>query len=53
LINYGFIQKKKKKKIKKKDKHLTILKIPDELWAEIKSILPNEKPLRTVGRPII
>ena len=45
----------KKEKIKKEEnKHRTILKIPDELWAEIKSILPKEKPLKTVGsRPII
>ncbi|HXT83077.1 MAG TPA: transposase [Verrucomicrobiae bacterium] len=27
--------------------------IPEELWAEIESILPNEKPLKTVDRPII
>ena len=33
--------------------HYTILKIPDELWDEIKSILPKEKPPRTVGRPIV
>jgi transposase len=31
----------------------TILKISDELWDEIKIILPKEKPLRTVGRPIV
>jgi len=41
-------------KIKKeKNIHPTILKIPDRLWDEIKSILPKEKPLRTVGRPIV
>ena len=39
---------------KKENKHRTILKIPDELWDKIKSILPKEKPLKTVGsRPII
>ena len=27
----------------------TILKIPDRLWDEIKSILPKDKPLKTVG----
>lgn len=42
------------KKIKKeKNKHHTILKIPDKLWDEIKSIFPKEKPLGTVGRPIV
>jgi transposase len=30
-----------------------ILKIPDELWDEFKKILPKEKPLKTVGRPIV
>jgi hypothetical protein len=47
-----FIQKKERKK--KKNNHPIILKIPDELWNEIKSIFPKEKPLRTVGsRPIV
>ncbi len=39
--------------VKGKNKHRIILKIPDELWDEIKSILPKEKPPRTVGRPIV
>jgi hypothetical protein len=39
--------------VKEKNKHPTILKIPDELWDKIKSIFPKEKPLRTVGRPIV
>ncbi len=39
--------------VKEKNKHPTILKIPDELWDEIKSILPKEKHPRTVGRPIV
>ena len=39
--------------IKEKDKHPPILNIPDRLSDEIKSILPKEKPLKTVGRPII
>ena len=40
--------------MKEKNKHSTILKIPDELWDKIKSILPKEKSLRTVGsRPIV
>jgi transposase len=47
----AFIQKKKIKK--EKSKYPTILKIPDRLWDEIKSIFPKEKPLKTVGRTII
>jgi transposase len=39
--------------VKEKIKHPIILKIPDELWNEIKNIFPKEKPLRTVGRPIV
>ncbi len=39
--------------VKEKNKHPTILKVPDRLWNEIKHILPKEKPLKTVGRPII
>jgi transposase len=46
-----FIQKKER--AKKKNKQLTILNITDELWNEIKSIFPKEKPLKTVGRPIV
>jgi transposase len=42
------IQKKELKK-KEKNKHPAIFKIPDELWDEIKNILPKEKPLNTVG----
>ena len=40
---------------KEKDKNgnCTILKIPDELWDEIKTILPMEKPPKTIGRPIV
>jgi transposase len=33
--------------------HPTILKIPDKLWDEFKKILPKEKPLKTVGRPVV
>jgi transposase len=39
--------------IKEKNKHPTILNIPDELWNELKTIFPKEKHLKTVGRPII
>ena len=31
----------------------TITSIPDDLWNEIKNILPTEKPENTIGRPII
>ena len=35
-------------------KHLpSIRKIPDELWDEIKIILPPEKANKTIGRPVI
>jgi transposase len=46
-----FIQKKERSK--EKNKQPTILKIPDELWNENKSTFPKEKPLKTVGRPIV
>jgi transposase len=31
----------------------TITFIPDDLWNEIKKILPDEKPENTIGRPIV
>jgi putative transposase len=31
----------------------TIRKMPDELWDEIRVILPPEKPNKTIGRPIV
>jgi len=31
----------------------TITSIPDDLWSEIKNILPDEKPENTIGRPIV
>ena len=35
-------------------KHLpAIRKIPDELWDEIKLLLPPEKSNKTIGRPVI
>jgi transposase len=37
---------------KEKDKNI-ITKIPDELWDEIRIILPNEKPPKTIGRPTV
>ncbi len=41
--------------VKEKNKPHAILKVPDELWDKIKTILPKEKPLRSVvgSRPII
>ena len=30
-----------------------IKSIPDELWDEIKKVLPKEKSSKTVGRPIV
>ncbi len=30
-----------------------IKRIPDELWDEIKKVLPKEKSSKTVGRPIV
>ena len=40
---------------KEKDKkdNCTILKIPDELWNEIRTVLPREKPSKTIGRPTV
>ena len=35
------------------DHHPPIIRIPDRLWDEFKKILPKEKPLKTVGRPIV
>jgi transposase len=31
----------------------TIKEIPDELWYEIKLILPQEKPNNTIGRAVV
>jgi hypothetical protein len=39
--------------IKKKCYLKTITHIPDDLWNEIKNILPAEKPDNTIGRPIV
>ena len=38
----------------KNKKHVkTITNIPDDLWNEIKSILPDKKPENTIGRSIV
>jgi transposase len=31
----------------------TVKRIPDELWNEIRMIIPNEKPINTIGRPVV
>ena len=42
----------RRESVKEKNKHPTILKIPDELWDEIKKVLPEEKSSnKTIGRP--
>ena len=39
---------------KKKKQHLpTIRHIPDDRWNEVKNILPAEKPIETIGRPMV
>ena len=39
---------------KNKKKYVrTIIRIPDDLWNEIKNILPDEKPENTIGRPVV
>jgi hypothetical protein len=39
--------------LKSKKNFRTITSIPDDLWNEIKNILPDEKPENTIGRSII
>lgn len=46
------IQKEDKARYDKNHHLPTIKRIPDELWDEIKKVLPKEKPSKTVGRPI-
>jgi transposase len=31
----------------------TIKRIPDQLWNEIRLVLPSEKPINTIGRPAV
>ena len=31
----------------------TVKRIPDEIWDEIRMILPSEKPINTIGRPVV
>ena len=38
----------------KRKKHLQSIRIvPDDLWEEIKLLLPPEKPNKTIGRPVV
>ena len=48
-----YIQKEDEARIVKNSHLPTIKRIPDKLWDEIKKVLPKEKPLKTVGRPIV
>ena len=48
-----YIQKEEKAKFVNNHNLPTIKRIPDELWDEIKNILPKEKPQKTVGRPTV
>ena len=42
------------KRYQYKKKHLpTIKRIPDDVWNEIKNILPKEKPRNTKGHPAV
>ncbi len=53
LLKYGLYPEEEGGKRSDKKDNRTIITIPDELWDEIKVILPREKPLKTVGRPIV
>ena len=38
----------------KKKKHLPKIRyIPGDLWNEVKNLLPAEKPVETIGRPVV
>jgi transposase len=51
LSSLFILQLKKSKQ--HKDVIRTIIRILDELWNEIKNILPDEKPDNSIGRPIV
>jgi transposase len=42
-----------KTKRKSKRRLRTIWRIPDDLWVELRSLLPPEKPPKTPGRPAV
>lgn len=49
-----FVSSSVVKKYQYKKKHLPPIKrIPDDIWNEIKKILPKEKPRNTKGRPAV
>ena len=48
-----YIQKEDEARIVKNSHLPTIKWIPDKLCDEIRKVLPKEKPLKTVGRPIV
>jgi len=48
-----YIQKEDEARIVKNSHLPTIKRIPDKLWDEIRKVLSKEKPLKTVGRPIV
>jgi transposase len=47
ILCVKYLTKSKKKSIR------TITRISDDLWNEIKNILPDEKPENTIGRPVV
>jgi transposase len=47
------VQEEEEAKSAHKNNLPTIKRIPDKLWDEFKKILPKEKPLKTVGRPVV
>src|SRR5215203_6307181 len=47
ILSVKYLTKSKRKYVR------TIIRIPDDLWNEIKNILPDEKPENTIGRPVI
>ena len=51
LSSLFILQLKKSKQ--HKDVFRTIIRILDDLWNEIKNILPDEKPDNSIGRPIV
>ncbi len=42
-----------KPKLNSKQRLRTIWRLPDDLWAELRPLLPPEKPPGTPGRPVI
>jgi hypothetical protein len=40
-------------RLQKEETPSKIRHIPGDLWNEVKNILPAEKPIETIGRPIV